>query len=252
VLILLPPSETKRPGGDGAPLRLADLRLSELTAEREAVADALVALSGDPERAARVLKLGTRQLGEIERTAALLTAATMPAIDRYTGVLFDALEAATLSAAAREWLARHALIHTAPYGPVGAGDAIPAYRLAAGAALPGFPPLRRHWAAAASAALSREAGDGLVVDLRSKAYVELGPLPEDMAAVSVSVVAESADGAVRALNHFNKKAKGRFTRLAAESAAVWETADDLLAWAESVGLDMRPGGSLREVLLVAE
>ncbi|MDN3311475.1 peroxide stress protein YaaA [Microbacterium oryzae] len=252
MLILLPPSETKRPGGDGARLRLADLRLRELVGEREAVADALVALSADPERAARVLKLGARQLGEIERNAALLAAPTMPAVDRYTGVLFDALDAPTLSAGAREWLARHALIHTAPFGPVGASDPIPAYRLAAGAALPGVPPLRRHWAAAASAALGREAGDGLVVDLRSKAYVELGPLPEHVAAVSVSVVAEGADGAVRALNHFNKKAKGRLTRLAAESAAVWETADDLIVWAGSVGLDMRPGGSPREVLLVAE
>ncbi|WP_344730878.1 peroxide stress protein YaaA, partial [Microbacterium oryzae] len=124
MLILLPPSETKYPGGDGAPVRLAELRLPELVGEREAVSDALVALSADPERAARVLKLGARQLGEIERNAALLGAPTMPAVDRYTGVLFDALDAATLSAGAREWLSRHALIHTAPFGPVGAGDAI--------------------------------------------------------------------------------------------------------------------------------
>ena len=38
--------------------------------------------------------------------------------------------------------ARHVLIHSAPLGPVGALDRIPAYRLGAGVSLPGVAPLR--------------------------------------------------------------------------------------------------------------
>ena len=129
MLVLLPPSETKRPGGRRAPLDPAALSLPGLAPQREAVAAALVALSAEPERAARVLKLGATQLAEIDVNAALRDAPTMPAADRYTGVLYDALDAASLDAPARRWLGAHVMIHSAPFGPVGALDRIPAYRL---------------------------------------------------------------------------------------------------------------------------
>ena len=67
MLILLPPSETKRPGGEGAPWDASRLAFSELTPIRESVIDALVQLSDDPDAAAKVLKLGPKQRGEIER-----------------------------------------------------------------------------------------------------------------------------------------------------------------------------------------
>ena len=104
MLVLLPPSETKRPGGDGPPLDVAGLTFPTLSAPRDAVIDALIALSADAENAARVLKLSAKRRHEVGDNAALRTAATTPAIDRYTGVLFDALDAATLDADARSWL----------------------------------------------------------------------------------------------------------------------------------------------------
>src|SRR5690606_32293243 len=105
--ILLPPSETKNAGGSGVPLDPASLSLPSLTAQREAVISTLVELAGDPALAQRVLKLSDRQLGEIEHNRALRAAPTMPAVDRYTGVLYDALGAAALTEEAREWLGRH-------------------------------------------------------------------------------------------------------------------------------------------------
>lgn len=188
--LLLPPSETKHPGGDGAPLDLGALRLPGLRPQREALLDALVALSGDEAAAMRVLKLSERQRPEIRANAAIREAATMPAMDRYTGVLFDALEAGTLPTQARGWLADHALIQTAPLGPIGAADPIPSYRLAAGTALPGVPPLRRHWADATSAAFADDPAvrSELVLDLRSQAYVALAPLPSGITSAYVHVV----------------------------------------------------------------
>jgi hypothetical protein len=123
----------KRPGGRER-LDIGALALPELRAARDAAVDALVALSGDERHAARVLKLSRRQRPDIAHNATLRTAPTLPAVDRYTGVLFDALDAATLDAASRRWLGAHVLIHSAPFGPVGALDAIPTYRLAAGTA----------------------------------------------------------------------------------------------------------------------
>ncbi len=241
MLILLPPSETKRAGGAGAPLGLERLALPELAPQRAAVVDALVALSADPDTAARVLKLSERQRGDIAANAALRTAPTMPAADRYTGVLYDALDAGSLDAPARRWLGAHVLIHAAAFGPVGALDAIPAYRLAAGTSLPGLPPLRRLWADAVGTAL--RANDArFVLDLRSEAYAALGPVPGDLSQAYVRVVSEGPDGVTRALNHFNKHAKGALVRALAQSRPRIGSAAGLRRWADAHGWQLRDGG----------
>jgi cytoplasmic iron level regulating protein YaaA (DUF328/UPF0246 family) len=219
-----------------------------LAPQREAVAASLVALSARPDEAARVLKLSPRQLGAIDDNAALRTAHTMPAVDRYTGVLFDALDAPSLDEAARAWLGEHALIHTAPFGPVGALDPIPAYRLAAGASLPGLPPLRRLWAEATTAALAGVAP--LVIDLRSEAYAAFGPVPTSVPSTYIRVVTEGPDGAVRALNHFNKKAKGELTRRLALARPVLAAPEELVAWGREAGLVLRPAARHGEIELV--
>ncbi|MFC8680886.1 YaaA family protein [Microbacterium ureisolvens] len=237
MLILLPPSETKRAGGVGAPLDATRLALPELAPPRAAVVDALVALSADEDAAARVLKLGPKQRGEVAVNAALRDAPTMPAIDRYTGVLYDALGAASVSAAGRRWLGAHVLVHSAPFGPVGALDPIPAYRLGAATALPGVPPLRRLWAAEVTAALAG-AQPRFVLDLRSEAYVALGPVPA-VPSRYVRVVSEGADGAVRALNHFNKHAKGALVRRLAEDRPRISSPAGFVRWADAAGLRVR-------------
>lgn len=230
--ILLPPSETKHPGGSGAPLDLDALALPALRPEREAVVAALVALAGDAAEAQRVLKLSDRQAGDVEHNRMLRTAPTMPAADRYTGVLFDALDAPSLDRTARRWLGAHVLIHSAPFGPVGALDPIPAYRLAAGTSLPGIRPLRRHWAEPTSAALQ---GNGFLLDMRSEAYVALGPIPDAVPSAYVRVVTPTG----RALNHFNKKAKGELVRMLAEQRPRIGSIGALLRCAARAGVTMR-------------
>ncbi|MGB4780312.1 YaaA family protein [Microbacterium sp.] len=249
MLILLPPSETKRAGGRARPLDLGALALPQLRTRREAAVDALVALSADEDTAARVLKLSPRQRCEIADNAAVRTAPTMAAIDRYTGVLYDALDAGTLAAAERRWLGGHVLIHSAPFGPVGALDPIPAYRLSAGSSVPGIPPLRRHWAEAVMAAIA-EAAPSFVLDLRSEAYAALGPLPADVPSAYLRVVTEGSDGTVRALNHFNKQAKGALVRALAQSRPRVRTSAALLRWAAAQGLDLRRGSPGELALVV--
>ena len=245
--ILLPPSETKHEGGDGSPLDLDSLVLPSLNERRSAVLEALIDLAADEEAARRVLKLSERQRGDIAHNRALRSSPTMPAIDRYTGVLFDALDARSLSAASRRWLGEHAWIHSAPLGPVGALDALPTYRLAAGTSLPGLPALRRHWAEATSAAIA-EADPSFVLDLRSEAYVALGPVPGSVASAYVRVVA--AHG--RALNHFNKKSKGLLVRAIAEDRTRVSSLRGLRAWAQKRGIVFRDGAQPGILELVVE
>ena len=192
-----------------------------------------------------MLKLSERQAGDVDHNRRLRTAPTMPAVDRYTGVLFDALDAASLSGASRRWLGEHVWIHSAPFGPVGALDAVPTYRLAAGTSLPGVAALRRHWAEPTTAAIA-EAAPSFVLDLRSEAYVALGPVAGTVPSAYVRVVTEHG----RALNHFNKKSKGLLVRALAEDRPRVGSLRGLHAWARGRGIDFRDGETPRVLELV--
>ena len=90
VLVLLPPSETKAPGGSGPPLAFEALSLPELNPVRRKIADALVELADDVPTSLTALGLSERQTSKVQRNAELYSAPTMPALQRYTGVLYDA------------------------------------------------------------------------------------------------------------------------------------------------------------------
>jgi cytoplasmic iron level regulating protein YaaA (DUF328/UPF0246 family) len=214
VLVLLPPSETKAAGGDGAPLDLGTLTAPELTPVRARLVGALRSLSGDRDAARTALRLSPRQDHEIDRNAALLSAPTLPALLRYTGVLYDALDVGSLSRAQRSRASHRLAVGSALFGLVAAEDRIPAYRLSAGSSLPGQPTLRAMWRPALSPVLG--AIEGMVVDLRSGSYAQLAPAP---GAVTVQVVSERRDGARAVVSHFNKAHKGRLARYLATTAA---------------------------------
>lgn len=205
--VLLPPSETKSDGGSGAPLDFDRLCLPELNPVRRSLADAIVELSADLDASQRALGLGKTQLAEVDRNADLFAAPTRPAIERYTGVLFDALDYRGLTRAAKAKAADRLMIGSALFGVVAATDPIPAYRLSGGSKLPGFGTLAAMWKPVLSPAL--ETIDEFVVDLRSGAYLTLGPVP---GAVTATVVTEGADGSRTVVSHFNKHYKGLIAR----------------------------------------
>jgi cytoplasmic iron level regulating protein YaaA (DUF328/UPF0246 family) len=249
VLVLLPPSETKRDGGAGGPLDYSALAYPKLNPKRRMLVRSLRTLARDTDASVTALKLGGTQLAEIARNRAVATSATMPVMDRYTGVLYDALDAPTLDVAQREFAARHVLVHSALFGPVSAADPIPAYRLSHDSRLPGLP-LKAHWADAIRAALAPTVG--VVLDLRSEAYVALGAVPAGPQTVFVRVVAETGDGRRRALNHFNKKSKGEFTRALLQYGEDFGTVAALCDWANGSGFRLQPGAPGELDLVVDE
>ncbi len=238
MLVLLPPSETKREGGDtGARLDPAALAFPELAPQREVLADAVVALAADMDASLAALKLSARGTAEVERNRVLREAPVMPAIDRYDGVLYDALDASSLSPAARAFAHEHVLIASALFGLSRALDPLPAYRLSADSRLPGIR-LKQHWQAPLRDLLA--AHEGLVLDMRSEAYAALGPAPARPDSVFVRVVSEEG-GRKRALNHFNKAGKGRLTRALVDAGIVHRDVASLLAWASGAGIRLEPG-----------
>ncbi|MFI2279933.1 peroxide stress protein YaaA [Nocardia beijingensis] len=209
MLVLLPPSETKSDGGTGAPLTLDALAMPQLTAVRARLIEEVVRLAADPERSRAALGLGKGADGEIARNAALRTAPTRPALERYTGVLYDALDARSFTKVQRAKAYARLGIGSALFGAVRAGDPIPAYRLSGGSKLPGLPTLSAVWRDELPAALHAEAAGELVVDLRSGTYQQLGRVP---GAITANVLTEHPDGSRTVVSHFNKHHKGLLAR----------------------------------------
>jgi len=233
VIVLLPPSETKHAGGDRRPLSLEGLGSPELTDLRAALVDELVELAADRDASRRALALSPTQDGEIERNAVLRTAPTAPAIKRYTGVLYEALDVDSLRGAAATRAAARLAVGSALFGLLRATDPVPAYRLSATSKLPGQPGLAARWRPVLEPVLAGIAAAELVVYLRSGSYAALAKIP---GAVRVDVVAEHADGRRVSVSHFNKAHKGRLARALASTRAEPDDAAAVAATARRAGM----------------
>lgn len=248
MIVLLPPSETKQPDGDGPPLDLDSLATAELTPLRAELIDELVTLAADRPASRAALGISAAQDAEIDRNAALRTAPTTPAIHRYTGVLYDALDVGSLRGAAAARASARLAVGSALFGLLRADDQVPAYRLSAGSKLPGRPTLSARWRPVLEPALAQLADRELVVDLRSGSYAGLGRLP---AAVRVDVLAEHPDGHRSVVSHFNKAHKGRLARALVSSRAEPTDAAGVAAVARRAGMRMERSGNELTVVIPA-
>ena len=212
MLVLLPPSEGKASSGRGAPLKPESLSLPGLATARAAVLDELVELcAADEDKAREVLGLSEGLRGEIAKNAGLRTAGARPAGEIYTGVLYDALDLASLDAPAKRRAARSLLVFSGLWGAVGITDRIPSYRCSMGVKLPGLGALGAHWRAPMAEVLPEAAGKGLVLDLRSSAYAAAWKPKGELAGRTASVRVLHAPTR-KVVSHFNKATKGRIVR----------------------------------------
>jgi cytoplasmic iron level regulating protein YaaA (DUF328/UPF0246 family) len=219
-------------------LDLSLLSFPPLRRQRRTAIEAVRRLAADREASMTALKLGATQSGEVQRNRIILRSPVMPALDRYDGVLYDALDAASLTAAQRTWAGDRVAIASAAFGLTMALDEIPAYRLSHDSRIPGLS-LAGLWRAPLAAVLEQH--PGLILDLRSEAYAALGPLPPHPDAVFVRVVTEDGSGRRRALNHFNKKGKGEFVRRLIVARPELPDVAALLDWAAAEGVRLVPG-----------
>ncbi len=215
---------------------------------RTELVDELVELAADRAASRRALGISAAQDAQIDRNAALRSAPTMPAIHRYTGVLYDALDIDSLRGAARARARSRLAVVSALFGLVRADDLIPAYRLSAGSRLPGRPTLAARWRPVLDPVLSRVAERDLVVDLRSGPYAALGKVP---GAVSVDVVAEHPDGRRTVVSHFNKQHKGRLARALSSSRVEPADAADVAALVRRADLRVERRGDHLTVVIPA-
>ncbi len=239
MLVLLPPSETEHTGGDGPPLVPGTLPFAELDPLRTELIGELVALAADVDASRAALGPSPRQDGEVARNAALWTSPTLPALHRYTGVLYDALDVASLRGASRARARARLAVGSALFGLLRAPDPVPAYRLSAGSALPGRPTLAARWRPLLDPVLATVAAGETVVDLRSGPYAALGRAP---GAVTVGVLAERPDGSRAVVTHLNKARKSRLVRALAATRVEPADAAAVAAVARRAGLRVERTG----------
>ncbi|WP_068925453.1 YaaA family protein [Planobispora rosea] len=223
MLILLPPSEGKAEAGDGPALDLPALSFPSLP--RQTVLDALAALCESPQ-AQSVLGLSDGQAGEIEKNRRLRTAATLPAGELYTGVLYDNLGLASLSPRAAARAEESLLVFSGLWGLIRITDRVPPYRLSMGVKLPPLGGLGAFWRRSITPLL--DARPGLVVDLRSSTYAAAWQ-PGDRA-VAVRVL---KDGKI--VSHMAKATRGAVARSLLEGDADPQTPDELAKVLDDLG-----------------
>lgn len=247
MLVLLPPSETKSGGGDGPPLDLDTLSFPELTPMRRKLAEALGELAADVPASLAALGLSERQHEEVARNAELWSAPTLPALRRYTGVLYDALDVPSFGKPQLARAGRRLAVASALFGLVRADDPIPAYRLSGASTIPGVGGLRPVWRPVLEPVLDRV--DELIVDLRSGDYAALARVPD---AVTVRVVTEQANGVRKTVSHFNKAYKGKLAAVLAAAPREPSTVEGLLRITSRAGLAVERTGEHSLELLTGQ
>jgi cytoplasmic iron level regulating protein YaaA (DUF328/UPF0246 family) len=256
VLILLPPSEGKTAPRRGKPMTPGTLSFPALHAPREEVLTALVDLcTSDPAVAAETLGLGPTQADEVARNADLRTAPAARADRVYSGVLYEALDLASLEGPAKRRATQWVAVTSGLFGLVRPSDRIPAYRLSGGVALPGIGPVATYWSRHLDPAVQEGAGRGLVVDLRSSTYAPFWrPSPDNARRLVTLRVLHEVDGVRKVVSHFNKATKGRIVRaLLEDGSAVGSPArlaDQLgdLGWKVETGPSSKRGTQLDVVV----
>ena len=187
-----------------------------------------------PVKAAQALKLGPKSIEELANNV-FDGAPVLPAINRYTGVLYSATGAADWTSVERDWAATTIFIHSSLLGVISSADPIPNYRLSYDSKVAGVS-LRDVWSDTASTAIAEMAVGDWVLDCRSEGYRALAPVPPEVESRYLEVV--SATGG-KALNHFNKVHKGELVRELVRSQPNLPTPESFAEWGISVGLNVR-------------
>lgn len=204
MLILLPPSEGKTPPDSGKPLDFNDLLFPALSGERRTVIQELQAVSSLA-NAHEMLKVGKSLQHEVAANQHILDAPAAPGWQVYTGVLFDALDYASLDSVDHDLT----LVFSALFGATRLADAIPAYRFPATAKLPDFGSMGTWWRERLTDQLAGFA-TGPIIDCRSSTYRSFWKAPP-LRTATIDVF-QWVDGELKVVSHWAKQARGYVAR----------------------------------------
>jgi len=169
--------------------------------------------------------------------AELDTAPTLPAIERYTGVMYDAIDHQSLDSDAQEVFGNSVIIMSGLFGMVRPYDMIPAYKLKMGGKLLRGKTCSAVWKRAITKTLAESAEDSVIWDLlpiEHSAAWDSSRVPYKTR-FTVKFLERNAAGEMRTINHWSKLLKGALIRHLVSNADAAGSADS--------ALDLLPGFS---------
>ena len=216
-VILIPPSEGKTPDGNKPPL-------SEISKETQHI---LGLWKNVPKNAwGKALGVKSKALDKaIEINKNILSAQTFPAIERYSGVVYDAIDYASLKPSAKIFFDKHVRIVSAVFGLLAPTDLIPNYKFK----INNFG-ADKYWRAINKDRLK----DTFVIDLLPQAHKKAVECIESHA-IDFHFL---KNGKKVPAGHHGKRVKGRFVRWLAEQGSVDEKTlkgfcEDGFKWTEN-------------------
>ena len=212
--ILLPPSEGKAEGGRTPRWKAGSGTFgSALRRPRSEVVAALQAAKGGD---AKLLGVSGKHLARAQESNRELDGApTLPACERYTGVVWGHLSPDTLSAKARTRAVDSVVVVSGLLGLVGFDDPVPDYRVKMGASLKPMGKLSTWWRDPLSTVLNEWADGRVVIDLLPNEHRAAWTPGDSMREhVVVSFVEKSG----KVAGHDAKAAKGLLARHLLESS----------------------------------
>lgn len=209
MLILVPPSKTMRPEGDGPAWEPA----GPLATARAEVAASYEELAEDRERFGEAVEASGDLLDDaLDQVRGLRTDPTAPAGHRFVGQLHLAAAYADLDDDQQQRYARHVRVVSGLLGIVAPDELVPRYRLPMAAQLPGIGPLGTFWREPLAVELARQ-GDGcLVWDMLSGEYRRALDPPAALRVVRVRFERPRGDGWRAAPAVIGKQLKGALAR----------------------------------------
>jgi uncharacterized protein len=203
--VLLPPSEGKAAGGSRSKwVPEAGAFGGTLGEARRQVAGSLAALGGGD---GALLGVGGKHLETaVAANRSLVGGRTLPAWQRYTGVVHGHFDVASLNDGARRQALKSTLVLSGLMGVVRYDDPVPEYRLKMGASLGPLGKLARWWRPQVSPLLNELLAKRFIVDLLPKEHLDAWDASGRIYRVTF------VDAAGRSVGHDAKAAKGLLVR----------------------------------------
>ena len=201
VIILLPPSEGKVSGGNGAWKPAQGSFGAKLGATRSEVISALQSTS-----AAALKVRGATAEHALAANASIIGSPSLPAFERYSGVVYQGLDFESLSERERSVALESVLVVSGLGGLVAFGDKVPDYRAPMDASVTGLGKLSAFWRPHLDPIMQRLSRDHVIIDLLPQVH-RAAITPTEQNWVSVNLRHRDGLG-----GHAAKHAKGELAR----------------------------------------